>query len=64
MAAMHPFAALRVHVMEPEKKGIFLSILYGGKLRSDAKEGSSHGEAKGPRAKDRELNSSFLTPQP
>lgn len=38
MAAIHPFAALRVHVMEPEKKGVLLSILSWGKLRSDAKE--------------------------
>ena len=46
MAAFHVFVALRVCAMKAEKKGILLSILYWAKLRSDAKEGSSHGEAK------------------
>lgn len=39
-AVIHLFAVLRVHRMEPEKKGILLSILYLEKLGSDAKEGS------------------------
>lgn len=47
MATLHIFAALRIHVMEPEKKGILVSILYMGKLKSDAREGSSHRETKG-----------------
>lgn len=47
MATLHVFAALRTHVMEPEKKGILVSILYLGKLKSAAREGSSHRETKG-----------------
>lgn len=46
MAVFHLFAALRIYVMKPEKKGILLSNLYLGKLRSDTRGGSSHGKAK------------------
>ena len=37
MAAIHLFAALRLHVKKREKQGILLFILYLGKLRSDAR---------------------------
>lgn len=47
MATLHVFAVLRIHVMEPEKKRIRVSILYLGKLKSDAREGSSHRETTG-----------------
>lgn len=61
MATLHVFAALRIHVMEPEKKGILVSILYLGKLKSDAREGSSHRETKGS-SLDCKMNPSFLAP--
>lgn len=61
MTVFYIFAALRIHVMKFRKKGILLSSLYLGKLRSDTRGGSSHGEAKGS-SQDCKVNPSFLAP--
>lgn len=61
MAAFYIFAVPRIHVMRSQKKGTLPSILYFGKLRSDARGGSSHGEAEDSN-RDYKTKPSFLAP--
>jgi hypothetical protein len=42
--AFHIFATLGVHVAEPEKRQILLSMFFE---KNNSREGESHGEAKG-----------------